>query len=51
MLFTLKSRLKRPAMERMSVPDIKKRMPAKSILLPVIDCAIPNSSKPSFISG
>ena len=32
-------------------PESKNRMPANNILLPVISCPMPNSSKPSFMSG
>ena len=32
-------------------PEMKKRMPAKSILLPVISVVIRNSANPSLING
>ena len=39
------------AIPNMISPEIIKRMPAKSILLPVIGVVIPNSWKPNLIRG
>jgi hypothetical protein len=33
------------------IPERQNRMPAKRILLPVISCVMPNSEKPSLMSG
>ena len=47
----IKERCVNLAIVRMMMPEIKKRIPANSILLPVISAVISNSSKPSLING
>jgi hypothetical protein len=51
LLLTLKFFLVFHAMANIIRPEIMNRIPAKSILLPVICGVMPNSSKPNLIRG
>ena len=50
-LFTLKLRFRHTAANRMMRPEKKKRMPAKTILLPVMSGVMQNSVMPILMSG